>query len=211
MRECLALIFSRDQVFESSEVDPNAEGLLAILEHDCPDVILIDANLPHKFAVDLIQQIRQRLQKTKILALVCAASQDKVVECVVAGAHGCVMEESSVEELQTAVERVKQGESFCSAEMIQSLFNEFAKLARDANLRKQVAATDLTSRELEILRLISEHHDNKQIAKKLSVSLYTVKNHVHNILEKLQVQSRFQAVEYARQRRWLGEVIGVWD
>lgn len=184
---------------------------MALLEKDPPDVILVDASLPHRVAAELIRKVRERLQQTNVLALVSAASQDEMVDCVVAGAHGCLMEDSSLEDLRTAVAKVMQGERFCSADMMQSLFNEFAKLARETNWRKQVASMDLTSRELEILRLISRHHGNKQIAKKLSVSLFTVKNHVHNILDKLQVQSRFEAVEYARQRRWLDEVISNLD
>jgi len=70
---------------------------------------------------------------------------------------------------------------------------------------QDVAKFDLTPRELEILNLISDHLGNKQIANRLSVSTYTVKNHVHHILEKLQVHSRAEAVDYARQRQWLRE------
>jgi len=69
--------------------------------------------------------------------------------------------------------------------------------------RKRVERVELTPRELEIVHLIAERLSNKEIAKRLCVSLYTVKNHVHNIVEKLQVKNRFEAVEYAHQRRWL--------
>jgi DNA-binding NarL/FixJ family response regulator len=90
--------------------------------------------------------------------------------------------------------------------MIHSLYVRFGKLASESSWRKDMTATDLTAREIEILNLISSHLANKQIAKRLRVSTYTVKNHVHNILEKLRVHSRAEAVDYARQRQWLHEV-----
>jgi DNA-binding NarL/FixJ family response regulator len=76
--------------------------------------------------------------------------------------------------------------------------------AREDNRNGAVSAATLTRREIEVVRLIGEHLSNKQIAKQLSVSLYTVKNHVHNIVDKLKVSGRYEAVDYARKRRWLG-------
>ena len=90
--------------------------------------------------------------------------------------------------------------------MIHSLYLHLARLSRGMALTKEITATELTAREMEILNLICSHPGNKQIAKRLSVSTYSVKNRVHNILEKLRVGSRAEAVDYAPQRQWLREV-----
>ena len=79
-----------------------------------------------------------------------------------------------------------------------------AQAARENYLRIRNGAATLTPRELEIVRLISEHLSNKQIARRLSVSLYTIKNHVHNIVDKLQVTGRYEAVDHARKQHLLG-------
>jgi DNA-binding NarL/FixJ family response regulator len=205
-RDCLAQVLARDQELQVTALDPNRSDSLSLVEQSRPDVILMDGNLPEKRGLDLVHQVRQCLEQTKVLVLLSATDEAQAAEYIVAGAHGFVMDDSSLEELRAAIGRVHNGRAVCSADMIHSLYVHFGKLARESHWRKEVTATDLTAREVEILNLISSHLGNKQIAKRLSVSTYTVKNHVHNILEKLRVHSRAEAVDYARQRQWLREV-----
>ncbi len=96
------------------------------------------------------------------------------------------------------------GETFCSQGLVHSILHHMGQKARGHHACDQRPATGLTRRELEIVRLIAEHLSNKQIARQLSLSLYTVKNHVHNIVDKLHVTGRYEAVDYAREQRWLG-------
>lgn len=202
-RECLVAVLSRDLRFEVSELHHEAISDIGNGMKTSPHVILIDAGLPSRPAIDLIQRVRKQNTATKLLAVVSATAQDQAVECIAAGAHGCVLEESSLEDLLAGIAAVQAGESFCSPDMLQAVFSQFARIARESQLRKQVRSVDLTPRELEVLQLIAGHLGNKQIAKRLSVSLFTVKNHVHNILEKLELTSRFEAVDYARQKHWI--------
>lgn len=205
-RECLFAVLSRDARFEVIENHFDASGTIGEEVGISSDVILVDAGLPSRRAVELIQWVRKQNTNTKLLAVISASSQDIVSECIAAGAHGCVLEESSLEDLLTGIVAVQAGESFCSQEMMQVVFSQFAEIARESQLQKRVRAVDLTPRELQILELIAGHLSNKQIAKRLSVSLYTVKNHVHNILEKLELTSRFEAVDYARQKQWIAHL-----
>jgi DNA-binding NarL/FixJ family response regulator len=130
-------------------------------------------------------------------------AEDRLVECLAAGADGCVLEESSLQELQTAIRKVVGGERFYAPEIMSSVCHRLVQAARGASWHERTKSVDLTPRELEVVNLIAEGLSNKQIARRLSLSLYTVKNHVHNIVEKLQVENRFKAVEYARRRGWL--------
>ena len=118
-------------------------------------------------------------------------------------AHGCVPEDSSLQELREAIEKVAAGDIFCSHATVHSVLHRMAHRAGEVRRQDWSEAPSLTPRELEIVRLIAEHLSNKQIARRLSVSLYTVKNHVHNIVEKLQVARRYEAVDVARKRMWL--------
>ena len=90
-----------------------------------------------------------------------------------------------------------QGETFCSPQIAYSIFSRVAELARKRHDRLIPEFGNVTLREIEILQLVSEGLSNKQIAQRLSLSLYTVKNHVHNVLEKLQARNRLEAVNYA--------------
>ena len=123
-----------------------------------------------------------------------------------AGVQACVLERSSLLELRAAIESVVAGDTFCSTEFGKLMFSEVAKLGRAFTWQQPPGAASsnrLTTREQEVLELIAERKCNKEIAKALSVSLYTVKNHVHNILEKLQVEDRVAAVAAARQENLL--------
>ena len=202
-RECLESVLAEDQRFDVRSVDHTDTEALETFDQEESDVFLIDLNLPGELAVKLTRRIRERMDRAKLLLLAYASSQDCLIECIAAGAHGCILEASSLDELDMAIEKVFHGETFCSQEIVQTMFDRLASTAPNAPLRRRAESIDLTRRELEVVDLISDRLSNKEIAKKLSLSVYTVKNHVHNIVEKLSVEDRHEAVEYAWQRRWL--------
>jgi DNA-binding NarL/FixJ family response regulator len=200
-RECLATVLSEDGRFLVGQVDHTDADYLAAIASESPHVVLIDLNLPDQLALGLTHHMRDQGAGPRIILLTHGSTHDDLVECFAAGAAGCVLEESSLQELRHAIERVAAGQAFCSHDLVHSMFH---RLAQRPKGHDRDEAASLTPRELEIVRLIAEHLSNKQIARRLSVSLNTVKNHVHNIVEKLQVTGRYEAVDYARQQRWLG-------
>jgi DNA-binding NarL/FixJ family response regulator len=202
-RECLATVLSEDGRFLVGQVDHTDADYLAAIAAERPQLVLIDLNLPEQLALSLTQHIREQASCPRIILLTHASRQDDLVECFAAGADGCVLEESSLQDLREAIEKVAAGETFCSPVIVHSMLHRLAQTSREGYWRHRDGAVCLTPRELEIVRLIAEHLSNKQIAKRLSVSLYTVKNHVHNVVEKLQVTDRYEAVDYARKQRWL--------
>ncbi len=202
-RDCLKAALASELNVDAPEVSSFLAEEFDAIDEFGADVMLIDAGLVGKQAVTLIQCIRQRNARVKVLAVVSASEQEMLTECIMAGAHGCIFEESSLQDLRSGIQAVTSHGSFCSQDMLQVVFSQFAHFARESTLRRSLETDDLTSRELEILNLISAHLGNKQIAKRLSISLHTVKNHVHNILDKLNLTSRFEAVDYARRRQWI--------
>ena len=203
IRECLASVLSAEERFRVVDIGRGGSEYLRIVQEERPDVVLIDLGLPEQLPVELTQQVREHAESTKVILLVPGSGQENLAECIAAGAHGCVLEETSLDGLQDAIERVVRGEMFCSPEIVHSMFQKLAQTARVSDWRERIKSVNLTPRELEIVHLIDDGLSNKQIARKLSLSLYTVKNHVHNIIEKLQVEDRQQAVQYARQHKWL--------
>jgi DNA-binding NarL/FixJ family response regulator len=186
-----------------SHTDPNH---VKDMEQEGINVVLVDLALG-PFAIELAGRLRATRESTRILLLVSANSHALISEAIKAGAHGCVLEEISLRELKEAIARVTAGEFFCSPQLIESLFTRMAELSRreEPRWRSSVNSADLTERELEILCLVADGLSNKQIARRLCLSLYTVKNHVHNVLQKLQVGDRYQAVAHLREHGWLAK------
>jgi DNA-binding NarL/FixJ family response regulator len=161
------------------------------------DVVLVDVGLPDN--AWLVRALLAAVPGTRIVALAVPEVEDSVVACAEAGVAGFVTREGSVEDVVAAVEAVARGETLCSPRMAASLFQRIATLALERS--PQSIESRLTARELEILDLIDQGLSNKEIARRLTIELSTVKNHVHNILEKLNVTRRAEAAARARAER----------
>ena len=144
-RDCLTTGLARHPEFKVTAVNPDGSDCLSFVEQSRPDVILIDANLPGKRGLELVRQVRQSLVQTKVLVLLSVTDEARAAEYIVAGAHGFVMDNSTLEELRSAIERVIDGRAVCSADMIHSLYVQFAKLARETHWPKEIPASELTA------------------------------------------------------------------
>ena len=202
-RDCLAAAFSEDDRFEVLDAHQTDFDHAGQADPTFPHVILVDLDLPDRLALDLTHRAVQRGGDTKIIVLAPADAEEALFECMAAGAHGCVLETSSVEDLEAAVEKIHRGGMYYSPGIVDLVFRRLTGTGQQPFRGQRGPSADLTPRELEIVHHIAENLSNKQIARRLHISLHTVKNHVHNIVEKLRVENRFQAVEYARRRRWL--------
>ncbi len=204
-RDCLVTFLAMSKYYEGLPVDPmSVDNLRGELQHLEADVLLLDVNLPNDLAIEIARLVQQESRPEKIILLV-PDDHRNLLECVGAGVHGCVLERASLSELDSAIDRVLQGETACSSDFAATMFSEIARIKSGPNcdMPSSVLAARLTSREVEVLELLAQRQSNKQIAKRLSVSIFTVKNHVHNILEKLEVESRIDAVDRAREERLL--------
>ena len=203
-RECLTSVLSENTGLQAHQRDVPASSEVESLRELGAGLILLEMTLPLESTTERIGWLKQTLPGVKVAVLVPARVEEAIVGCVQVGADGCVLDEASIDELKEVIEIVSGGQSYCSPQIANSMFAQLGRLARENRWSQRVDSAKLTTRELEILRLIAEERlSNKQIALKLKLSLYTVKNHVHNILEKLQVENRYQAVEYAYEQHLL--------
>jgi DNA-binding NarL/FixJ family response regulator len=181
----------------------NGEEAITKAEQLAPDVVLMDVRMPRVSGIEAARRIRDLLPTTRILMLTVSDEEDDLYAAIKAGANGYLLKEISVEEVAEAVRAVVQGQSLISPSMASKLLAEFNALARRASQQEQFPAPVLTSRELEVLRLVARGMSNKEVAEQLYISENTVKNHVRNILEKLHLHSRMEAVMYAVRKRLL--------
>ena len=201
-RGLFVVLGTEEQIEVVAEAD-NGDDAVARAEELAPDVVLMDVRMPRVSGIEAARRIRDTLPSTKILMLTVSDEEDDLYEAVKAGANGYLLKEISVEEVAEAVRAVVQGQSLISPSMASKLLNEFNSLARRASQQEQLAVPGLTARELEVLRLVAKGMSNKDVAEELVISENTVKNHVRNILEKLHLHSRMEAVMYAVRQRLL--------
>ena len=170
------------------------------LERLRPAVILLDLCLPDRGGLRDAQWIREVLPGAKILMTGLSELESDVLACFEAGAAGYLPQEASLEELLNSIQAVAAGEVLCSPKVTALLVSRIAEASRERELRRVQGLPNLTRRELEIIALVEEGLSNKEIAVRLEIEIPTVKTHIHNILEKLQLDGRREAAQYVRER-----------
>ena len=166
-----------------------------------PDVVLLDVRMPKRTGIEACLAIKEVVPTAKIIMLTVSDEEADLYEAVKSGASGYLLKDSSIEEVAQAIRVVNEGQSLISPSMAVKLIDEFKQMSKPE--REQGPALRLTDRELEVLRLVAKGLNNREVAKELFISENTVKNHVRNILEKLQLHSRMEAVMYAMREKLL--------
>ncbi len=166
-----------------------------------PDVVLLDIRMPKRSGIEACLAIKEAVPSAKIIMLTVSDEEADLYEAVKSGAAGYLLKDSSIEEVAQAVRVVADGQSLISPSMAVKLIDEFKQMSRPE--RNHSSGLRLTERELEVLRLVARGMNNREIARQLFISENTVKNHVRNILEKLQLHSRMEAVMYAVKEKLL--------
>jgi RNA polymerase sigma factor (sigma-70 family) len=171
------------------------EETVRLVEELAPDIVLLDVSMPGLSGIDAAEVIKTASPRTHIIIVTVHTNEEFLFEAIKAGAMGYLLKDSMPEELLRAVRVVHQGEALLAPAMAAKVFKEFARTKESQDLAPVL--TPLTQREVEILHHVAGGLANKEIAHRLGISERTVKNHLSNIMEKLQVNSRTQAAIYA--------------
>jgi two-component system NarL family response regulator len=182
------------------EASDGAEALQKAGE-SLPDIVLMDIRMPRSSGIEACRAIKEVAPSAKIIILTMSDEEEDLFEAIRAGASGYLLKDIPLDQVAEAVRAVHGGQSLISPPMAGKLLSEFAALARrDSDEPPQqipIPAPKLTDREMQVLKLVARGMNNRDIAKALFISDNTVKNHVRNILEKLQIHSRMEAVMVA--------------
>ncbi len=168
-----------------------------------PDVVLMDVRMPKRGGIEATKQIKEIAPHVKILMLTISDEEADLYDAIKAGATGYLLKEVSIEEVGAAIRSVQTGQSLISPSMASKLLSEFATMVKRADEKQAAPQPRLTDREMEVLKLVAKGRNNRDIAKELFISENTVKNHIRNILEKLHLHSRMEAVVYAVREKLL--------
>jgi DNA-binding NarL/FixJ family response regulator len=161
-----------------------------------PEVVVMDLNMPGMTGIEAIRQIHGFAPLTRVLVLTISDQDDDVLDAILAGACGYLLKDASVDELSRGIGAAAVGESLVSPAIAGKVLQQVRATAVSPEAADTIRA-ELSERELDVLKLIAAGNDNAMIAAQLHISPKTVKNHISNILMKLQIENRIQAAVYA--------------
>lgn len=175
------------------------DGLEAVevLERTRPDVVVMDVRMPRCNGIESAAAMRARAPQTRILMLTTSDDERDLYGSIRAGVNGYLLKDVPPDEVVAGIRAVHRGQSLISPSLAPALLTEFAALMRRDEEVDQARTPRLTDREREVLQYVARGMSNRDIAAALSIAENTVKNHVRNILEKLQLHSRIEAAMYA--------------
>jgi DNA-binding NarL/FixJ family response regulator len=174
----------------------NGQTAIRLVSELAPDVVIMDLNMPGLTGVETTRHLAGIAPLTRVVVLTISADDDDVMNALMAGACGYLLKDSSIQDLITGIRAAASGESLISPQIAAKVLQRL----RSQSTSEDAAATiraELSDREIEVLKLIANGNDNAQIARELFISPKTVKNHISNILMKLQIDNRIQAAVYA--------------
>lgn len=179
--------------FEDNDFDP------ALLPEYKPNIILLDLSLTEKDSFELVNLLKNEFPDIKVIVMDLVPMQEDILKYVEAGVSGFIMKNDSMSEFLKTIRAVHAGEKILPPTAAGSLFSQIMDYGlKEMGHKKMIQSVRMTNREKEIVQLIAEGLANKEIAFKLNLSIYTVKSHVHNILDKMALNSRVQIAIHAK-------------
>jgi DNA-binding NarL/FixJ family response regulator len=177
------------------EAAAGAEAVRIVREL-APDVVVMDLNMPGMGGIEATRHITAMAPLTRVVMLTISEDDSDVMDAILAGACGYLLKDSSIQDLMTGIRAASRGESLISPNIAAKVLQRVRATSTQPEIANTIRA-ELSDREIEVLKLIANGKDNAVIAAELHISPKTVKNHISNILMKLQIDNRIQAAVYA--------------
>jgi DNA-binding NarL/FixJ family response regulator len=174
----------------------NGQTAIRLASELAPDVVVMDLNMPGLTGVETTRKLAGIAPLARVVVLTISADDEDVMDAVMAGACGYLIKDSSIQDLIVGIRAAASGESLISPQIAAKVLRRLRSQSTSEDAARTIRA-ELSDREIEVLKLIANGKDNAQIARELYISPKTVKNHISNILMKLQIDNRIQAAVYA--------------
>jgi two-component system, NarL family, nitrate/nitrite response regulator NarL len=199
VREGLAALLNAQPDFKViAAAEGGSAGLLQVREVK-PHVVLVDATLGSHDSHRLVESVRKEVPESKVIVMDLLPAQEDIIAFIKAGANGFIVKDATLEDFVKTIRSVADGADVVPASLTGTLLSHIVDQAVHRSTAAVLEAVQMTKREREITSLIAEGMSNKEIAQRLNIATYTVKSHVHNILEKLALHSRLQIAAHAHR------------
>jgi len=193
-RHSLHFLLNSEDTFDCISFE-DAESALKSLEDQIPDIVVMDINLPGMSGIECTREIREKYPHVQVIMCTVYEDDEKIFEALKAGANGYLLKRAAINEIFESIKSLYSGGSPMSPVIARKVVASFQK-------KPSSAASNLSNRENEVLDLISNGFRVKEISDKLSISINTVRTHIRHIYEKLQVQSRVEALNKTGKKRF---------
>lgn len=184
----------------------NKENTILKIHKLKPDVILLDLGLRSQNSLRMVEIVKKEFSEAKVIVMDLVPVQGDILQFVKAGANGFILKDASLEEFLNTIRSVASGEKILPNHLPHSLFSQIIEFAIKKGGTNLIDSVRMTKREKEVIDLISDGLTNKEISVKLNISTFTVKSHVHNILEKLALHSRLEVENISQTGRTLKSI-----
>jgi len=196
-REGLKAIARRDDKYTVVAEAGNGQECIQLAKKHRPDIMLIDISMPGKNGIQVIRELRGALPDTRFIIISMHSKTDYIVEAFRAGATGYMVKESAAAQLIKGLETVAAGEIFLDHALGQGVVFKLLQNSSDSSTGKDDPYFTLTDREQEVMRMLAEGLNTKEVANKLYISPKTVENHRTNLMKKIGLNSTVELIRYS--------------
>ena len=173
-----------------------------------PNIVLLDLGLRNQNSLQLVKVLKKDFKNIKVIVMDLVPLQEDVLLFVQAGVSGFILKDATVDDFLRTIRSVASGAKVLPPHLTESLFSQIVdKAVSESNPSKIIESVKMTKRERQVIDLVADGLTNKEIAQSLHLSKYTVKSHIHNILEKLALHTRVQIANYASTTNDYNDVI----
>jgi DNA-binding NarL/FixJ family response regulator len=197
LREGIEAILKNQADIKIVSASGNNENTVLKIHKLKPNVILLDLGLRSRNSLDVVQIVKKEFPETNIIIMDLAPVQADVLQYVKAGASGFILKDATLDDFLVTIKAVAEGAKVLPPVLTNSLFSQIVEHAVKGGKVKMKEAIKMTKREREVIEHIADGLSNKEIGQKLHVSNYTIRSHIHNIMEKLTLHTRLEIANYA--------------
>jgi RNA polymerase sigma factor (sigma-70 family) len=197
LRDGIVSMLSKQKDISILAASGNKENTILKLQQLIPEVILLDLGLRNQNSLTIVEIIKKDFPAAKIIVMDLSPVEGDIIQFVKAGASGFILKDASLDDFLGKIRSVAEGGKVLPPNLINSLFSQIIEQALQKGKANLKDAVRMTKREREVITLIADGMTNKEIGKKLHISDYTVKSHVHNIMEKLTLHTRLEVANYS--------------
>jgi len=197
LREGIEAILKNQADIKIVSASGNNENTVLKIHKLKPNVILLDLGLRSRNSLDVVQIVKKEFPETNIIIMDLVPVQADILQYVKAGASGFILKDATLDDFLVTIKAVAEGAKVLPPVLTNSLFSQIVEHAVKGGKVKMKEAIKMTKREREVIEHIADGLSNKEIGQKLHVSNYTIRSHIHNIMEKLTLHTRLEIANYA--------------
>jgi len=198
LRDGIAALLKKQPDMNVTASFGNGENILIAVEKYEPNIVLLDLGLRSQSSLQIVKLVKKQYESIKIIVMDLVPLQSDVFEFIQAGVSGFILKDANIAEFYKTIRSVFEGAQVLPPHLTGSLFSQIVEHALNGYPPSLIVeSVRMTKRERQVIELIADGFANKEIAQKLHLSTYTVRSHVHNILEKLSLHTRVQVANYA--------------